>query len=339
MSEKILLVEDEAIIAMSEVRMLEKHGFEVVTAYNGHSAVEAADSDPEISLILMDIDLGTGMDGTEAAEIILERHDLPIAFLSSHTEPEVVEKTEGITSYGYILKNSGETVLLASIRMAFRLYEAHLRLKEQKEQLRTTLVQVEQTEEVLREREEMYRNLMENSIDAVQVLYEDGRFLDVNDRGCEMIGYSREELLSMRIADIDPNYPADGFTRFWNEQPRGTSVLFETAHKHKDGTLIPVEVNGIFFEVSKKRYLFGVARDITERNEQNRRLRDSAERLNAFLHHSPLLISEIDPDGRYLRVNPALARVLGASPSRMILPTSERWKNSSAMRFGVRIPS
>ncbi|MDZ7793227.1 MAG: response regulator [Spirochaetia bacterium] len=105
----------------------------MVTVYNGEKAIEAVDSDPDIALILMDIDLGKGIDGTKAAEKILERHDIPVVFLSSHTEPEIVERTEGITSYGYIVKNSGETVILASMRMAFRLYDAHIKYKTQKE--------------------------------------------------------------------------------------------------------------------------------------------------------------------------------------------------------------
>jgi PAS domain S-box-containing protein len=290
MSEKILLVEDEAIIALSEAQMLERNGYDVVTAHSGQAAIEAADADAWISLVLMDIDLGSGMDGTEAAGSILERHDLPIVFLSSHTEPEVVEKTEGITSYGYILKNSGETVLLASIRMAFRLYDAHRRLKEQ---------------------DEMHRSLMENSIDAVQLLDEHGRFLDVNDRGCEMIGYSREELLSMRIADIDPNYPADGFYRFWKEQPKGRSVLFETAHRHKDGTLIPVEVNGIFFLVGTERYLFGVARDITERKENERRVAESEQNLRVTLDSIGDAVIATDRRGLVARMNPVAERLCG----------------------------
>src|SRR6056297_1776019 len=101
MSKKILLVEDEALIAMSEARMLKKHGFEVNVVYSGEQSIDKVNADPSIELILMDIDLGRGIDGTEAAEQILEQHDLPIVFLSSHTEPQVVEKTEGITSYGY----------------------------------------------------------------------------------------------------------------------------------------------------------------------------------------------------------------------------------------------
>ena len=130
MTKKILLVEDEALIAMDEAQMLKKYGYEVVTAYNGEKAIKAVDSDPEISLILMDIDLGRGMDGTETAERILSKKDIPVVFLSSHTEPEVVEKTEKITSYGYVVKNSGETVLDASIKMAFRLFDARMKEKE-----------------------------------------------------------------------------------------------------------------------------------------------------------------------------------------------------------------
>ena len=129
----ILIVEDEAIIALAEKRILENAGYAVHVAYNGQHAIELTESLERIDLILMDIDLGQGLDGTETAEHILNRHNLPIMFLSGHTESEVVEKTEGITSYGYIVKNSGDTVLLASIRMAFKLYTARQAVKEHME--------------------------------------------------------------------------------------------------------------------------------------------------------------------------------------------------------------
>ena len=61
-----------------------------------------------LDLILMDIDLGKGMDGTEAAQIILHNREIPIVFLSNHTEKEIVNKTEKITSYGYVVKNAAK---------------------------------------------------------------------------------------------------------------------------------------------------------------------------------------------------------------------------------------
>lgn len=126
----ILLVEDDAIIAMAEAQTLERFGHRVITVSSGELAVDAVAAMPEIDLVLMDIHLGSGIDGTQAATLILKLRDLPLIFLSSHTEREVVEKTEGITSYGYIVKNSGETVLLASIKMALRLFDAKMKEKE-----------------------------------------------------------------------------------------------------------------------------------------------------------------------------------------------------------------
>lgn len=138
-AQKLLLVEDQGIIALAQKKILQKYGYSVVLAHSAEQAVQTAAREPELSLILMDIDLGDGPDGAEAAERILAKRDIPIVFLSAHTEPEVVEKTEGITSYGYIVKNSGETVLLASIRMAFRLHEEKRKTKQQSRMLSTML--------------------------------------------------------------------------------------------------------------------------------------------------------------------------------------------------------
>ena len=121
---EVLLVEDEVIIAMSERKELEKHGYAVNHVMNGESAIrQALDKDVDYDLILMDIDLGPGIDGTKAAEEILKYRDIPIVFLTSHTEPEIVNQTEKITSYGYVVKNTGIVVLDASIKMALKLFK------------------------------------------------------------------------------------------------------------------------------------------------------------------------------------------------------------------------
>ncbi len=133
---KLLLVEDEVIQAMTGKMTLEKHDYQVITVDSGEKAVELAACTSDIDLILMDIDLGSGIDGTEAAAQILQNRDLPIVFLSSHTESAIVEKTEKITSYGYVVKNSSITVLDASIKMAFKLFDAKISERKKKEQLK-----------------------------------------------------------------------------------------------------------------------------------------------------------------------------------------------------------
>ena len=70
--ETILLVEDEAVIALAEEMALTRLGYNVETAISGETAVEMVKSRPEIDLVLMDVDLGRGTDGTEAAELILK---------------------------------------------------------------------------------------------------------------------------------------------------------------------------------------------------------------------------------------------------------------------------
>lgn len=65
-------------------------------------------------LVLMDIDLGDGMDGTEAARQILLRRNVPIAFLTSHMEKEYVDRAKAISSYGYVVKDTGEVLAAAT---------------------------------------------------------------------------------------------------------------------------------------------------------------------------------------------------------------------------------
>lgn len=136
----ILLVEDEAIIALAEKRTLEGFGYQVQIAYTGENAVDRVlNEEARADLILMDIDLKTGIDGTQAARRILAERNVPIVFLTSHSERDVVEKVRGITRYGYIIKNSGNFVLQSSIEMAFELFEAHERIRDSQAFFKTVI--------------------------------------------------------------------------------------------------------------------------------------------------------------------------------------------------------
>jgi len=308
MSKKILLVEDEAIIAMNEAQMLKKHGYEVVTVYNGEEAIETVDSGPEISLILMDIDLGKGMDGTEAAQIILESHDLPIAFLSSHTEPEVVEKTEGITSYGYIVKNSGETVLLASIKMAFRLYEAHLELKKQKENLRTALVEQEQTEEELLEKSEELERYFTSSLDMLCIADIQGRFIRLNPEWEQVLGYPIDDLIGHSLMDFVLPEDKKKTLQALSQLDRQEEVRsFENRYRCSDGSYRWIEwrskpIGGT---------IYAAARDITTRKQMENDLRESEESLYITLNSIGDAVIATDKQGKVTQMNPVAERLCG----------------------------
>lgn len=185
----ILLVEDERITAMLTKKALEKYGYAVITVTTGEKAVEYIDTKTGVDLILMDIDLGKGIDGTEAASQILSRHDIPLVFHSSHTEPETVEKTEKISSYGYVVKNSTSTVLHASIKMAIKLFYAK-KLAQKKEQ-------------ALLKSEKRFRNLFEEAplgmalIDSIT-----GQMYEINSMFAKIAGRTKEEMAGVSWMSI-----------------------------------------------------------------------------------------------------------------------------------------
>lgn len=308
----LLLVEDDALIALNEERLLQEHGYGVKTVRTGEAAITAA-VDESIDLILMDIDLGpNGVDGTEAAARILKRREMPIVFLTSHSENEIVERVRGITRYGYVLKSAGEFVLLQAIETAFELFDVHLKAVRENEIRR-------EAENQASSNEALYKNLMENSIDAVYLLSETGAVLNANGVACKMLGYSRDELLTLTIDDIDPNYPSQKFVDFWRDQPKSASLLFDTQHKTKSGRLLDVEVNGIFFFLHGEKQLFGVARDTSRRRVLEESLRRNEAMYRRYFQNTPSLILEMDADTKeILSCNAAMARSLGMSPDEVI---------------------
>ena len=126
----ILLVEDEAVSSIAGSSLLRKYGYDVITAATGEEAVETALNSADVDLVLMDIDLGEGINGTEAAEKILQSKTLPVVFLTAHGDRATIERVREITRYGYVKKNSGDFVLLSSLEMAFELSDAHRKLEE-----------------------------------------------------------------------------------------------------------------------------------------------------------------------------------------------------------------
>ncbi len=319
MAKKILLVEDEAIIALYEAKTITKHGFEVVKAHSGEDAVEKADSDIEISLILMDIDLGEGIDGTEAARRILQNREIPIVFLTGHAEEEYVQRVKRITNYGYVLKNAGEFVLMEAINMAFNLFEANQGLKRENV--------------TRREAEEELSSIYEHTPVLILLVDEERRIRKANAFISRFAGSPAQEMIGDRVGEVfrcihhldDPE--GCGFGPFCSQCTirRIIAEAFEIKKAYRqEEAVLPVEQHGenqeLTFLVSttiinkeQKHLCLITFEDITERKKMEETLRESEQRFKQIWDHMAVGVALVSLDFHIKSANDAYCHILGYS--------------------------
>ncbi|MBI4825378.1 MAG: MEDS domain-containing protein [Nitrospirae bacterium] len=113
----------------------------------------------------------------------------------------------------------------------------------------------------------LFRTLIDQSNDAIEVIDpETQHFLDANERAFQDLGFSREELLSMKVSDIDPDLDQAMWNRRGGEMLKTGFSLFESRHRRKDGSIFPVEINAKRVQLDRV-YIVNVVRDITERRK------------------------------------------------------------------------
>ncbi|NQT26278.1 response regulator [candidate division KSB1 bacterium] len=140
MSQKrILVVEDERVVVLEIVDRLEELGYQVVdTADSGQEAIDKAVA-LEPDLILLDIILQGEMDGIVVGEKILESLDVPIIFLTAHSDELTLKRAKSIAPFGYLIKPFEERALHTSIEMALFRHQLEKRVKQSEEWLHTTM--------------------------------------------------------------------------------------------------------------------------------------------------------------------------------------------------------
>jgi formate hydrogenlyase transcriptional activator len=160
----------------------------------------------------------------------------------------------------------------------------------------------------------LFRMLLDQSNDAIKVIDpETLRFLDVNEKSYAELGYSREELLSMTVREIDPNADESLLARVRQQLRDSGFTIMETEHRRKDGTTFPVEVNMRQVRLDRE-YGVSISRDITERKRAEEALRESELRFRAVYERSPIGIALVDSrTGRFLQVNPKFCAIAGRS--------------------------
>jgi len=163
---RILIVEDESIVALDIQNRLEDHDFDVVGIVStGSRAIEKAISEiPD--LILMDINLKGSIDGIETASLIKREIECPIIFLTAFADEKTLKKARISDASGYILKPFRENELLITIDLAIKRESVKKKIKENSDWLFSTL---------------------NNIHDAVLTVSNENRIIFINKRACELL--------------------------------------------------------------------------------------------------------------------------------------------------------
>jgi PAS domain S-box-containing protein len=136
----------------------------------------------------------------------------------------------------------------------------------------------------LRESEQRYRSAINNAGDGLFLCDSLGEtILDVNQRVCDYLGYSREELLAMRIADVDVEFAPKNLVRLFNRPNEEYPIAFESVHRRKDGATFPVESRITPVSVGGQRLILALARDVTDRKRTEEALRNDRRLLRDML--------------------------------------------------------
>ena len=176
----------------------------------------------------------------------------------------------------------------------------------------TDITERKQAEEALRESEEKYRRLFENANDSIFIIDpESRRFLDVNENAAKRLGYTRSELLELTIDEIDTPMASSRNDEIIGELMKSGSVVFEHAHRHKDGTEIPVEISSRVIEFGGRTVFQSFARNITERKKAGGALREERDRAQQYLDVAGVMLVAIDANQIVSLINKKGAEILG----------------------------
>ncbi len=269
----ILIVEDEAIVAADLESKLRRLGYEVSgIAADGEEAVSMACS-LQPHLVLMDIRLKDSMDGIEAAEAIRNRMDVPLIYLTAHSDIATLTRAKLTGPFGYILKPFDARDLATQIELALYRHEADRQVREQREWLRVTLSSIG---------------------DAVIATDAEGRVKFVNPAAESLSGWKAEEAEGLpvtqvfRVINERIGQPLEEPVGRVLREKRIVPLANHAALIAKDGRIVPI-ANTAAPIMDAQGQMIGavlVFHDVTEKRRANENLRESEQRLRWALQNA-----------------------------------------------------
>ena len=198
-----------------------------------------------------------------------------------------------------------------------------------------------ETEAALSEEVRRNEQFLGATMDGYVLADTEGAIQEVNPAYCDLVQYSRDELLRMNLRELEGQATAVDFERRTEWVVRRGAHRFETQHRRKDGVVVDLDVSVVVRHTPDGPWLAAFVRDTTERRQVQRALQASEERLNAFFRHAPSGLALLDSELRYTHVNPYLATMngrsieehLGKTPAEVLDPMGAEVK---ALLRGVR---
>jgi PAS domain S-box-containing protein len=296
-----LIVEDDKIVADFLSESLRALGYRTGPYIStGSGAIEAV-IDLRPDLIIMDINLHGPMDGIEAAELITERHDIPIVFLSGISGDYILERVKKTKPYGYLNKP--------------------VRKSELKNVLETVLYK-HQADRRLRESEQRYRTLFETMAQGVVYHDSEGNIISANPAACRILGLSQEEFINRNPMSREwAVIREDGTDMPGADHPAMVALrtgrpdeavmgVFGSSERH--ARWLRVYATPMFRSGEDKPYqVFATFDDITDLKTAENRLRESEGLFRSFVENAADIVYSLTPEGIFTYVSPNWLEFIG----------------------------
>jgi PAS domain S-box-containing protein len=240
---KLLAVDDNEHNLFTLRTLVQQHmDVQILEARGGAEALEIAQANPDIDLIILDVQMPE-VDGFETAQMLKLRkktRDIPIIFLTAAFKTEEFQlKGYDVGAVDYLLKPIDDNQFLNKISTYFRLIEKERQLNQVLEE------KVAQRTAELHQAKQYLENILSHMGEALLVLSSDGVIREVNPAAINMLGYPRDELIGMSIGDVfeeEGEEQADAFMGTWLEALIRTGALrdIDAALISKTGERIPI---------------------------------------------------------------------------------------------------
>ncbi|MCE5214207.1 MAG: PAS domain S-box protein, partial [Methanobacterium sp.] len=297
MKSRILIVEDGMIEATNFEQLLKSSGYDVVgIASTGEDAITKADI-LKPDLVLMDIILKGDIDGIDAAEQIKDYLDIPVVYLSTHSEKSTVKRAKLTYPYGYIIKPVNIAELSNTIELALSKHQMEKKLKES---------------------EERYRNIVETTNEGVAI-ESDFKIVFINQRMCDLLGYTEEELLDHNIFELVIDTYEFDFENDYNKLKKGKKFNFTSKLRRKDGYFIftLTKLSPLYDDQGNYYGNLTMHSDITKQVNAEEALKASEEKYRTLFESLSLGVVYQDQDGFIISANPAAEEILGLTLDQM----------------------